>query len=153
MFGLTARQLICTVLALAICVPLYYFGKKYGGMTDDTLSWIVILIALPLLAIGFIKVQGLPMEKYFIVCLKFFFFPTKRKYQIDNVYRDIQNRAVKEEVPTSGKERRALEKQRKDENLERMFLSYEAEQNGKLTYGEEKSASDYDPIRRRNFSP
>lgn len=145
MFGLTARQLFCTVLALAICVPLYYFGKKYGGMTDDTLSWIVILIALPLLAIGFIKVQGLPMEKYFIVCLKFFFFSTKKKYQIDNVYRDIQNRAVKEEVPTSGKERRALEKQRKDENLERMFLIYEAEQNGKLTYGEEKSASDYDP--------
>ena len=27
-FGLTARQLICTIIAAAICVPLYWKGRN-----------------------------------------------------------------------------------------------------------------------------
>lgn len=156
-FGLTARQLICTGLALIICVPLYWFGRGY--LSEDVLSWAIILIALPLLATGYIHIQGLPMEKFAVAWFKFnWLYPRKRKYEIDNVYRDIQNRALKAEIPTSRKERNALRKQKKAENEERMFLIYEAEQNGKLTYSEDGSnKSDYDPyaeelltVRKRN---
>lgn len=128
-FGLTARQLICTVLALVICVPLFIFGKKI--LPEDVIAWAVILVALPLLAIGYINIQGLPMEKYAVAWFKFeWLFPRKRKYAIDNVYRDIQDRAIREEMPKSNKERKLLEKQRLAENAERIFLMYEAEQNG-----------------------
>ena len=41
MFGLNARQLIATLLALFVCVPLYYWGRNY--LSDDILSWIIIL--------------------------------------------------------------------------------------------------------------
>ena len=41
--GLTARQLISTILALAICVPLYFYGKKY--LPEDVMAWAIILIA------------------------------------------------------------------------------------------------------------
>lgn len=127
--GLTARQLICTSLALIICVPLYIFGKKF--MSEDVLSWLILIIALPLLAVGFIHVQGLPMEKYAIAWFKFnWLYPRKRKYKIENVYRDIQNRAIKDELPKSSKERKALIQQMKAENEEKTFLIYEAEQKG-----------------------
>ena len=35
MFGLTARQLICTALTLLICVPLFYFGN---GHIDNSIE-------------------------------------------------------------------------------------------------------------------
>ena len=31
LFGLTVRQLVSAVVALAICVPLFIFGKDYLG--------------------------------------------------------------------------------------------------------------------------
>ena len=34
LFGLTARQIISVVLTLAICSPLYWYGKNY--ISDDT---------------------------------------------------------------------------------------------------------------------
>ncbi len=48
LFGLTIRQCVCAAAALAICVPLYIFGKDWLG--DDLVGWIVILTALPILA-------------------------------------------------------------------------------------------------------
>ena len=144
MFGLTARQLICSVAILGICVPLYYFGSKYWGIADDTLSWAIILIALPLAGIGFVNIQGLPMEKYAVAWFKFeWLYPRKRKYEIENVYRDLQNRAIKEEQPKSSKERKQLAKVRAMELEERNFLVLEAEENG-YDY-EHPQRNDYDP--------
>ena len=147
MFGLTARQLICTVLAVGICAPLYYFGRK--TLPEDVISWVVILIALPLLAIGFIRIQGLPMEKYAVAWFKFnWLYPRKRIYRTENVYRDIERRAKKAEIPTKSKKRKALEAQRKQENLERMALLAEAEENGTMIYSldpKTRQKGDYDP--------
>ena len=96
MFGLNARQLIATLLALFVCVPLYYWGRNY--LSDDILSWIIILIAVPLVAIGFFKFNGMPMEKFVVAFMKFeLLFPLKRKYKTDNAFRDWQNEAIKEE--------------------------------------------------------
>lgn len=146
-FGLTARQLICTILTLGICVPLYYYGRNY--IAEDVLSWAIICIALPLLSVGFLKFHGLPMEKFVVAWFKFeWLYPRKRTYKIENVYRDIQNKAIKEEQPKNSKERRALERQRKAEREERMFLIREAEENGTMIYNfdpSKKQVGDYDP--------
>ena len=37
LFGLTIRQCVCAAAALAICVPLYIFGKDWLG--DDLHFW------------------------------------------------------------------------------------------------------------------
>jgi len=51
--GLKARQLVSVLIALAVCVPLYFFGRDY--IPDDILSWVMLAIAVPLLGFGFLK--------------------------------------------------------------------------------------------------
>lgn len=147
MFGLTARQLICTALTLVICVPLFYFGN--GHIDSDLLSWMIILVALPLLSVGFIKFHGLPMERFAVAWFKFeWLYPRKRKYKIENVHRDIQNRAIAASLPKTSKERKALAERKRMETEERDFLIAEAEEKGLLVYTsdpEAKTVCDYDP--------
>ena len=132
-FGLTARQIISSVLALAICVPLYWYGREV--IPEDILAWLVILIAVPLVAIGFISVNGLPMEKYFVVWMKFeVLYPRKRRFYTDNAFREWQNKAIAEEIPKKKKIRKRLAAFRKDVALERTFLLAEAEENGTAQY-------------------
>lgn len=132
-FGLTARQLVCTIATLFICVPLYFFGKNY--IPEDIISWLIIIIAVPLEAVGFIKINGMPMEKFAMAAFKFeFLYPRKRKFRTANVWREWQDEAIKEEQPKGLKERKSAAKLKKDARLERSFLLMEAEENGEATY-------------------
>ena len=169
-FGLTARQLISTVLTVAVCVPLYWFGKNY--IPEDVLSWLLILIAVPLLAIGWISFQGghvifgsngMPTEKFFLVWLKFeALYPRMRKFHTNNVFREWQNEGYEEELPKSGRERRKMIKEKKQAELEKTFLLAEAEADGRATYSTDpnaEAAATYDvdeqellTVRRRNNS-
>lgn len=145
-FGLTARQLIATIVTLLICIPLYWYGKDY--LPEDMLSWLIILIAVPLEAIGFIRINGMPMERFALAAIKFeFLFPRKRKFKTENIWREWQNEAYREELPKSKKERKRLTNRKKDEALERMYLLTEAEENGTAVYKtdpELASVTDFD---------
>ena len=82
-FGLTARQLIATILTLIICVPTYIFGRPYLG--DDLASWICIIVAFPTVAIGFYKKNGMNFEQYLKAIFRFnVIVPNTRKYKIEN---------------------------------------------------------------------
>lgn len=145
-FGLTARQLICTILTLFICVPLYMLGRKY--IPDDILAWLIIGIAVPLEALGFLKINGMPMEKYAIAAFKFeVLYPRKRKFKTENVWREWQNMAIKEEMPKGYMEKAGYLKKKKDIREERTFLLMEAEKNGVLKYStnpEKENVTDFD---------
>lgn len=145
-FGLTARQLICTILTLFICVPLYMLGRKY--IPDDILAWLIIGIAVPLEALGFLKINGMPMEKYAIAAFKFeVLYPRKRKFKTENVWREWQNMAIKEEIPKGYMERAGYLKKKKNIREERTFLLMEAEKNGVLKYStnpEKENVTDFD---------
>lgn len=145
-FGLTARQLICTILTLFICVPLYMLGRKY--IPDDILAWLIIGIAVPLEALGFLKINGMPMEKYAIAAFKFeVLYPRKRKFKTENVWREWQNMAIKEEIPKGYIEKAGYLKKKKDIREERTFLLMEAEKNGVLKYStnpEKENVTDFD---------
>lgn len=94
-FGLNLRQLICVVIALAINIPVYWFGRQYLG--DDITSWIVILSSLPLMSIGFIHYNGMAFEKLIVVIIKDNYIKNnKRKYKSKNLYR-LLNEYVKKE--------------------------------------------------------
>lgn len=79
LFGLTVRQFISVAAALAVCVPLYIFGKDYLG--DDATSWLVILFAVPIFGFGFVKYNGMTFEKLIVVLYRQKWKePQKRKY-------------------------------------------------------------------------
>ena len=145
-FGLTVRQLICTLATLFICVPLYWFGRDY--IPEDILAWIIIGIAVPLEAVGFIKINGMPMEKYAVAAFKFeVLYPRKRKFKTENIWRNWQNIAIKEEMPKGFKEKSKYLKRKKEMSLEQTFLLMEAEGNGTLKYSTDPDAekvTDYD---------
>lgn len=132
-FGLTARQLVCTILAFFVCVPLYWYGRSV--IPEDALSWLIILIAVPLGGIGFIRVNNMPMEKFAVAALKFeLLYPRKRVFRTENVWRGWQDEAVRMEMPKSRRRRKSMEKAKRNERLERIFLLDEAEKNGTATY-------------------
>lgn len=128
--GLNARQLISTILALAICVPLYFYGKKY--LPEDVMAWAIILIAFPLAGIGFVKVNGLPMEKFAVAIFKWFVPPGKRKYKTSNVFRQNNDEAKKMEQPISSRDRKKLAEYEKAAAMEKIVLMLEAEERGEL---------------------
>lgn len=129
--GLTARQLLSTIATLLICVPLYFYGMKF--LSEDVVSWAIILIAVPLLSIGYIKFNGMPMEKFAVAWLKYeVFYPKKRVFKTENAFREWQNIAIKEEQPKGVRAKRMDKKVRYIQSLEKAALLYEAEQNGNL---------------------
>ena len=61
-FGLSMRQCIFSVLAIAVAVGLYFVLKPYLG--TETLSWVCILGAFPFAALGFITYHGMTAEQF-----------------------------------------------------------------------------------------
>ena len=61
-FGLSLRQCIFSVLAIAVAVGLYFVLKPYLG--TETLSWVCILGAFPFAALGFITYHGMTAEQF-----------------------------------------------------------------------------------------
>ena len=85
--GLTIRQLICTIITLGIVVPLYFLGS--GVIPDELLSWTVILIAAPIVSIGFIKIHKMPFEKFIVHFFRqLFLVPLNRVFKNENDYRE-----------------------------------------------------------------
>lgn len=152
-FGLTARQLICTIITLAICVPLYWWGRNY--LSDDVLGWAIIIIGLPLLSIGYIRFNGVPMERMAkVIFLTQFLYPVKRKYKVENAFRTWQDMADKEDMPKSSKDKKKLAKYKEEMALEKTFLLAEAEANGEATYTTDvdKEAAPYDVEKEKLFT-
>lgn len=108
-FGLTLRQLICTVIAILVNVPLYWFGKDIIGA--EAASWVVILIAMPLFLIGYFSYNGMTFEQFIKSFIQHeFIYPQKRKYETLNIFE-----VLAQESPQKGKGGRshAVSKQKK----------------------------------------
>lgn len=61
-FGLSMRQFIFSILAVAVAVGLYFLLKPYVG--TETVSWMCILGAAPFAALGFITYHGMTAEQF-----------------------------------------------------------------------------------------
>lgn len=96
-FGLNLRQLICTLIAIIINVPLYWFGKDYVG--SDTASWIVIFIAMPLFMIGYFNYNGMTFEQFIKSVIQHeIIYPQKRKYVTVNMFELLTSVKEKEGI-------------------------------------------------------
>lgn len=84
-FNLNLRQTICSALVISINVPLYIFGQDY--ISSDVLSWIVILVAVPIFFAGFFKYNSLNFESFLMALIKYnFIYPQLRVYKTKNMY-------------------------------------------------------------------
>ena len=61
-FGLSLRQFIFAILAVAVAVGLYFLLKPYVG--TETVSWVCILGAAPFAAMGFVTYLGMKAEQF-----------------------------------------------------------------------------------------
>ena len=84
-FGLNLRQLICSGLAVASAVTVYFYCRN--TVSQEMITYICIAVAAPFAAIGFIKYNGMPMEKIFVAWVKDnFLVPRKLTVKSNNIY-------------------------------------------------------------------
>lgn len=95
-FGLTLRQCLCAGVALLICVPLYIFGNRI--LPQEVLSWIVILIAAPLMLAGFFRYNDMVFEQFAIEFFFHNFTPQKRIYSYEPPFMELRNIYIAEEL-------------------------------------------------------
>ena len=84
-FGLNLRQLICSGLAVASAVAIYFYARK--TVSQEVITYLCIAAAAPFAAIGFIKYNGMPMEKIFVAWVKDnFLVPRRLTVKSNNIY-------------------------------------------------------------------
>ena len=84
-FGLSMRQFIFSILAVAVAVGLYFLLRPYMGM--ETVSWVCILGAAPFAALGFINYHGMTAEQFIWAWLKSELLePRQIRFEANNIY-------------------------------------------------------------------
>ena len=126
--GFNFRQIASAVAAVGISAPLYYFGRKY--VSEDLLSWIIILIAVPILGFGFFTFREMPFEKFVVAIAQYLWFPIKRGYKSEGEYEKELRRYNRKEMPQSKSELKELEKENYKISLEWAALAEESEEYG-----------------------
>lgn len=102
LFKLTFRQNVSVAIMLLINIPLYKYGKAY--IDTELLSWIMILISVPIIAIGFFKYNGMNFEEFLLAFIQSeFIYPKKRVYKNENIYLGINEILAKESLEKKGK--------------------------------------------------
>ncbi len=97
-FGLNLRQLVFSLLAIAVAVGLY-FGLR-DTLGTETVSWLCILGAVPFGAMGFVKYNGMSAEQFIAAYVKSEFLMSKHlTFQSENIY----YAALKECIAKGGK--------------------------------------------------
>lgn len=98
-FGLSVRKLICLSVAIVLSIGTYFVGVKGLGFTLDTVSYVMILEAIPLMAVGFLKKNGMHFEKYAALIYRYHLgkneFPYKATLIVDEE-RTKKNVCIKE---------------------------------------------------------
>ena len=95
-FGLTLRQCLCAGAALLISVPLYIFGNKI--LPQEAVSWIVILVAVPLMLAGFFRYNDMMFEQFAVEFMFHNFTPQKRIYSFEPPLMEFRNLYLADEL-------------------------------------------------------
>ena len=93
-FGLTARQLICSLLAVGTAVGLYFALR--GVLDRETLGWLCIVGAAPMAAAGFFHYNGLTLERFLWAwCKTNFLLAGRRLWHSENYLYDLWDKEDK----------------------------------------------------------
>ncbi len=75
--GMTGRQFICVVIMLILAVGTFLLGRNF--FTSDVLVYLIIFEVAPLAAVGFLKYNGMGVEKIAGKVIDFYFGCQRRK--------------------------------------------------------------------------
>lgn len=104
-FGLSARQFICSVVAVGVAVGAYFGLGKFLG--KETVSWLCILCAAPFAAAGFFKYNGMTFERFIVAFIRSEFLCSgKRVYKSENILYNIYQEVLADDKVAEKKKRK-----------------------------------------------
>lgn len=83
-FGLTLRQVICTIGACATAVGIYFGLNPLLG--KEMTSWVCIVSAAPLAVAGFFHYNKMTAERFLWAIIKSFLNANLRLWKAENLY-------------------------------------------------------------------
>ena len=84
-FGLSLRQFICSAMAIAVAVLLYFLLGRILGSVE--IGWVCILAAFPFAICGFFRYNGMYFEQFVWAFLRSeLLYPKRLKYKSENLY-------------------------------------------------------------------
>lgn len=103
-FNLTKRQLLCFGAAAAVGIPFYIATKDALG--TSTSGIFMVLIMLPFFFLAMYEKDGLPFEKIMGNFFRFLRREQVRTYQTDNLYRQLEELEIAENMPARNRHRK-----------------------------------------------
>lgn len=95
-FGLSLRQLLFALLAVAVAVGVY-FGLR-PVLENGEIGWVCVLAAFPFALGGFFQYNGMTLERFLLAYIRSeFLFPRRLVFKSDNIYaKALENSTIKE---------------------------------------------------------
>jgi hypothetical protein len=114
-FGLNLRQFICSILACAAGVGLYFYLKP--RVSTEIVSWACILGALPFSILGFLRYNGMSAEEFISARVKSGLLAQKKLVFLpENLWflllSPVTERHIKENMKEHGKDSEKRRKKR-----------------------------------------
>lgn len=95
-FGLSLRQLLFALLAVAVAVGVYFGLRPVLGNVE--IGWVCVLAAFPFALGGFFQYNGMTLERFLLAYIRSeFLFPRRLVFKSDNIYaKALENSTIKE---------------------------------------------------------
>lgn len=95
-FGLTLRQFLCALGAVAVALAVYFFlGPALGG---SDVGWACVLAAAPFALCGFYRYNSMTFEQFILAVIRSeLLYPKRLVFKSDHLYtKALENTTVKE---------------------------------------------------------
>ena len=125
-FGLTLRQFLFSVIAIAVAVGSFLLCKPMLG--TETASWVCMVSALPFALLGFVRYNGMTADQFVKVWVRSeILFPKVLVYRGTNLYADLiefdreEEANAKNKKPGKTEEKQKAKKQKEKHRREKDF--------------------------------
>lgn len=96
-FGLSLRQLIFALLAVAVAVGVY-FGLRSVLATAE-IGWVCVMCAFPFALGGFFQYNGMTLEQFLLAYIRTeLIYPHRLVFKSDNLYAKLMERSSMKEA-------------------------------------------------------
>ena len=96
-FGLSLRQLLFALLAVAVAVGVYFGLRPVLGHGE--IGWVCILAAFPFALGGFFQYNGMTLEQFLLAYIRTeFIYPHRLVFKSDNLYAKLMERSSMKEA-------------------------------------------------------
>ena len=119
-FGLDFRQMVCSLLAVAAAVGIYFSMRRVAG--DEVTGWLCMLGAAPFAFCGFFRYHGMTAEQFAWAFIKSeFLYPKRLLFQPEDIYYQCMEEKISdgENGKHKGKEKEKRAKRNKKSRADR----------------------------------